>query len=665
MIGVDLFKGAFYNWWFDGDHNGECKKSDIAVFYDVGVPTTTTRKAVGTIPTDGTITVPVYTCKSNESKYSRSNDTTPTDNCLVPFFITLTRAEAGDAMAVREAVARGYTRCLKQEMVSQLWVPNSSSHAVVPMTPAEEQQLELGTDEEKVAEIHLDGSEHRVVEVPATRSGANSPVHSLKSAHGNLSSTSLATLASTRSAKSSRLVPRADVYKIHVADASTSTGPVESGYSLFSKKERKEEPGVNSIYRGEAGKASAHWSSLESRRKAKKEKGNVLGRLTGGLFGGSDKGDDDEREGRKANGQGSSSRAASPVSGPPQPQLVVRPGEAIFVEWSSKNYNDYIDESVLGQSTTIVDPLIEKERLRRTSGKAISLEECLDEFSKEETLGQDDLWYCPVCKKHQAATKKLDIYKAPDILVICIKRFGSSRRLSDKLDNLVNFPLEGLDLSERVQERRVAKSMKLSKEQGKEYGMDLDWDEVPTEITPEGEGNMVYDLYAVDNHFGGLGGGHYTAFCKNREDGQWWNYDDSRVSRARPESVQVCCINLARGVWLTIRAKRRTYSSTEDALLGLSEASAASRQKKPNRSLHPALLREPHRPRRPLRAFPAVGHSHLRACHTLWATTRKTSSHPNLKRKRPMTKDCLRTRAPLRRPYRRTAAHESILTKTT
>ena len=27
--------------------------------------------------------------------------------------------------------------------------------------------------------------------------------------------------------------------------------------------------------------------------------------------------------------------------------------------------------------------------------------------------------------------------------------------------------------------------------------------------------SCLYDLYAVSNHFGGLGGGHYTAYCKN------------------------------------------------------------------------------------------------------------------------------------------------------
>lgn len=43
----------------------------------------------------------------------------------------------------------------------------------------------------------------------------------------------------------------------------------------------------------------------------------------------------------------------------------------------------------------------------------------------------------------------------------------------------------------------------------------------------------------MDNHFGGMGGGHYTAFCRNKLDGEWYNYDDSRVSKANVEAVQV------------------------------------------------------------------------------------------------------------------------------
>ena len=38
-----------------------------------------------------------------------------------------------------------------------------------------------------------------------------------------------------------------------------------------------------------------------------------------------------------------------------------------------------------------------------------------------------------------------------------------------------------------------------------------------------------YQLYGVVNHLGALGGGHYTAYCKNAIDGHWYSYDDDRV----------------------------------------------------------------------------------------------------------------------------------------
>ncbi len=39
----------------------------------------------------------------------------------------------------------------------------------------------------------------------------------------------------------------------------------------------------------------------------------------------------------------------------------------------------------------------------------------------------------------------------------------------------------------------------------------------------------MYDLFAVSNHYGGLGGGHYTACCRV-DDGSWHCFDDSHVS---------------------------------------------------------------------------------------------------------------------------------------
>lgn len=58
----------------------------------------------------------------------------------------------------------------------------------------------------------------------------------------------------------------------------------------------------------------------------------------------------------------------------------------------------------------------------------------------------------------------------------------------------------------------------------------------------------MYDLFAVSNHFGGLGGGHYTAFCRLGDEGagsgtgggggaSWHCFDDSHVAPVSAEAV--------------------------------------------------------------------------------------------------------------------------------
>jgi len=48
---------------------------------------------------------------------------------------------------------------------------------------------------------------------------------------------------------------------------------------------------------------------------------------------------------------------------------------------------------------------------------------------------------------------------------------------------------------------------------------------------------VLYDLYAVSNHYGSLNGGHYTAFCKNAPTDKWYHFNDSSVSPVDPEQV--------------------------------------------------------------------------------------------------------------------------------
>lgn len=62
-----------------------------------------------------------------------------------------------------------------------------------------------------------------------------------------------------------------------------------------------------------------------------------------------------------------------------------------------------------------------------------------------------DPWYCNQCKEFRQATKKLDVWQVPRILVVHLKRFSYRNRYwREKIDKFVNFPLDGLDLSSHV-----------------------------------------------------------------------------------------------------------------------------------------------------------------------------------------------------------------------
>lgn len=200
-----------------------------------------------------------------------------------------------------------------------------------------------------------------------------------------------------------------------------------------------------------------------------------------------------------------------------------------------------------------------QEAASAKKSRGISLQDCLDEFTKEEQLGEDDLWYCPNCKKHQQATKRFDLWSVPDVLVVHLKRFSNSRALRDKIDALVDFPLEGLDLTSMVGERKVVKKLLEAGEDLKALGLD------------DTEEPLLYDLFAVDEHLGGLGGGHYRAYAYNHDDKQWYHFDDSYVSPARPEAavVRLLTRNLVHSAnhYLN-RTRTPIFYSTEGELRG-------------------------------------------------------------------------------------------------
>lgn len=84
---------------------------------------------------------------------------------------------------------------------------------------------------------------------------------------------------------------------------------------------------------------------------------------------------------------------------------------------------------------------------------------------------------------------------------------------------MVDFPLQSFDISEYV----------INHDLPEEY------------FTKENQNNskkpqLLYDLIGITNHFGGTGGGHYTAYCeyfftyfRDPRSKKWYDFDDSCV----------------------------------------------------------------------------------------------------------------------------------------
>ncbi|XP_054611860.1 ubiquitin carboxyl-terminal hydrolase 2-like [Dunckerocampus dactyliophorus] len=162
--------------------------------------------------------------------------------------------------------------------------------------------------------------------------------------------------------------------------------------------------------------------------------------------------------------------------------------------------------TVCGFRSTVFEPFwdLSIPIAPRISGE-VTLRDCLRVFTKEDVLDGDERPTCNKCKARRKCTKRFSIQKFPQILVLHLKRFSDSNIRASKLSTYVNFPLKELDLREFASE--------------------------------SGE-RVMYNLYAVSNHWGNTLGGHYTAYCKNATVGEWYSYNDCRVSPMSSSQVR-------------------------------------------------------------------------------------------------------------------------------
>jgi ubiquitin carboxyl-terminal hydrolase 8 len=134
---------------------------------------------------------------------------------------------------------------------------------------------------------------------------------------------------------------------------------------------------------------------------------------------------------------------------------------------------------------------------------ASNLYESFDMFTKVEHLEGDNAWFNESTGQKEDIKKRITFWNFPKILVIALKRFSPDG--TQKLNSMIQFPLENLDLSKYVSGYSAS--------------------------------SYKYNLYGICNHSGGVMGGHYTSFVKHIDD-KWIHFNDTRVETVdNPQNI--------------------------------------------------------------------------------------------------------------------------------
>lgn len=166
------------------------------------------------------------------------------------------------------------------------------------------------------------------------------------------------------------------------------------------------------------------------------------------------------------------------------------------------------------QDISVHESVAEVER--KGKKEPIDIGMCLNSFTKPENVDLE----CEKCH-HKEQKTQVDIWRVPDILVICLVRFAYQNGNLDKIDQAVYIPFYAFDISQWVKGVEISGGMTLS----------------TTSL------QNAYDLYSVILHSGSVEAGHYTTLVKvnQNDDSIWVHLDDPNVNIMKEdiESQQV------------------------------------------------------------------------------------------------------------------------------
>ncbi|RZC35813.1 ubiquitin carboxyl-terminal hydrolase 32, partial [Asbolus verrucosus] len=260
-------------------------------------------------------------------------------------------------------------------------------------------------------------------------------------------------------------------------------------------------------------------------------------------------------------------------------------------------------------------------KCRKLHTEPIDLDYCLKAFTSEERL--EAKYHCSNCQDKQPATKKLQIWRLPPILIIHLKRFDYVNNKWVKTQKVVNFPFKDFDptayLASVPQETILRhlqlqdlesscghqSSVKIIEENGEvgalqgsnEHSKLLNEDNrnnkpkrqlnkvrarlestslLKTPIIDEhlkdyhqhkllpGQDrfDLKYQLYAVVSHSGMLNGGHYISYACN-PNGNWYCYNDSSCREVLTETAENATRSKRNGC--TSLSKRKIMKGDENS----------------------------------------------------------------------------------------------------
>lgn len=136
----------------------------------------------------------------------------------------------------------------------------------------------------------------------------------------------------------------------------------------------------------------------------------------------------------------------------------------------------------------------------------LTIYDCLDHYFGKEYLTDDAGWKCDKCTNKMGNYKEYRLLNTPNVLIIVLKRYSYVSGKWQKNSAIIQFPII-LNIS----------SYKLGSDKN----------------------NCNYRLFAVANHVGNMGSGHYYAYCCDLEDPlkSWFEFNDERVAKISEESI--------------------------------------------------------------------------------------------------------------------------------